>query len=241
MVYTCGGFPGKSLELVMLILLKFWRLIRESRLTLIYSFFAALVWLCCCWVYTTYHGPFNSAQGTCNHTCSLGAYQFQTLSNYCKPLKSSECFFGINWRAAVNISFSPSPLGSLEILHHQGALLPILYDSLQHESPEMNCDTCKLFFNESLQHVWSLGRWSFHYAITSFYIEWAVSFNNRHLVLAIMACKYHWALVFRTLTLPYLIVISRIRNWPQFDFIHRSTRLGEGLELVPTTYWPTSN
>lgn len=92
MVYTWGGFSGKALELVMLILLKFWRLIREFCLTPIYSFCAALVRLCCCWVYTTYHGPFKSTQGTCIHTYSSGTYQFQTLLSHFKPLKSYECF-----------------------------------------------------------------------------------------------------------------------------------------------------
>lgn len=160
MVYTWGGFSGKTLELVMLILLTFWRLIREFCLTPIYSFCAALVRLCCCWVYTTYHGPFKSTQGTRIHTYSSGTYQFQTLLSHFKPLKMIWVLFGINWKAVVNTPFSPSPPGSLEVLHHQGVLLLILYDYMQHES-QNNFDTCILFFNDSLQYVWWLGRRSF--------------------------------------------------------------------------------
>lgn len=37
--------------------------------------------------------------------------------------------FGIDQKAVVNTPFSPSPPGSLEVLHHQGVLLPILYDT----------------------------------------------------------------------------------------------------------------
>lgn len=142
--FTPGEVFQASLELVMLILLKVWSLIRDFCLIPIYSFCAALVWLCCCRVYTTYHGSFKSAQGTRTCTYSLGSCQFQTFLNHFKPLKWSECFLALIERQWFIPTFHHHLQEVWKFCISKEFYCRIYMIIYSMDLLKSNCDTCKL-------------------------------------------------------------------------------------------------